>query len=231
MAKAKDQTREGVAAKPADFGRASDVAPEAAGLPLHPLMAHPAAALAAMTAVGFGLATQMASAFLGSLQGALEATEKLARKVDDEKVRDERPARPSEPAEATAKTATRKPAAKVRRAAKVPVAKAPVAKAAPAKPVKATPIVAAPVASKAATPKPAKAVSKGRGKADDLKKISGVGPKLEQILNGMGITRFADIAGWSDEDVARIDTEIGLGGRIVRDGWVARAKALKEGGA
>ncbi len=225
MAKAKDRIREEVAAKPVDSGRASDAAPEASGLPLHPLMAHPAAALAAMTAVGFGFATQMASAFLGSLQGALEATETFARKVEDEKGREERPAPPSESA---AKTATRKPAAKVKRAAKVPVAKAPVAKAARPKSVEATPAVAAP---KAASPKPAKAVSRGRGKADDLKKISGIGPKLEQILNGMGITRFADIAGWSDEDVARIDAEIGLGGRIVRDGWVAQAKALKEGGA
>ncbi|RYC17641.1 5' DNA nuclease [Ciceribacter ferrooxidans] len=223
MAKAKDQTREGVAAKPADFGRASDAAPETTGLPLHPLMAHPAAALAAMTAVGFGFATQMASAFLGSLQGALEATETLARKIEDEKVRDDRPAPPSE---SVATSVTRKPAAKVKRTAKVPVAKA-----APAKSVKATPVVAAPVASKAATPKPAKAVPRGRGKADDLKKISGVGPKLEQVLNGIGVTRFADIAGWSDEDVARIDAEIGLGGRIARDGWVAQAKALKEGGA
>ncbi len=224
MAKAKDQTPEGVAAKPADFGRASDAAPEAAGLPLHPLMAHPAAALAAMTAVGFGFATQMASAFLGSLQGALEATETLARKIEDEKVRDERPVPPTEPAAPavkTAKTVVRKPAVKVKHAAEAPVAKAP-----PAKSEK-----AAPVASKAATPKPANAVSKGRGKADDLKKISGVGPKLEQVLNGIGVTRFADIAGWSDEDVARIDAEIGLGGRIARDGWVAQAKALKEGGA
>ncbi|WP_416796201.1 5' DNA nuclease [Ciceribacter azotifigens] len=228
MAKAKDQTREGVAAKPVDFGRASDAAPEAAGLPLHPLMAHPAAALAAMTAVGFGFATQMASIFLGSLQGALEATEKLARKVDDERAQDKRPAPPSD---SVAKTATRKPAAKVKRAAKVPAAKTPVAKAAPAKSMKATPVVAAPVASKAATPKPAKAASRGRGKADDLKKISGIGPKLEQVLNGVGVTRFADIAGWSDKDVARIDAEIGLDGRIVRDGWVAQAKALKEGGA
>ncbi|HLP69964.1 MAG TPA: 5' DNA nuclease [Rhizobium sp.] len=228
MAKAKDQTREGVAAKPADFGRASDAAPEAAGLPLHPLMAHPAAALAAMTAVGFGFATQMASAFLGSLQGALEATETLARKIEDEKVRDERPAPPSEP---VATSVTRKPAAKVKRAAKVPVAKAPVAKAAPAKSAKTTPVVAASAAPKTAKPKAAKAVSKGRGKADDLKEVSGVGPKLEQVLNGIGVTRFADIAGWSDADVARIDAEIGLGGRIVRDGWVAQAKALKGGGA
>ncbi len=226
MAKAKDKIREEVAATPVDSGRASDAAPEASGLPLHPLMAHPAAALAAMTAVGFGFATQMASAFLGSLQGALEATETLARKIEDEEARDERPEAPAEP---TAKTVTRKPAAKVKRAAKG--AAAPAAKAAPAKSVKATPTVAAPAAPKTAKPKAAKAVSKGRGKADDLKKISGIGPKLEQILNGIGVTRFADIAGWSDEDVARIDAKIGLGGRIARDGWVAQAKALKEGGA
>lgn len=226
MAKAKDKTREEVAAKPADFGRASDAAPEAAGVPLHPLMAHPAAALAAMTAVGFGFATQMASAFLGSLQGALEATEKLALRIEDEAKDDARAEAPPEPAsdpETAAKTVERNRVAKTKRAAPASRAKA--------APVVKTPAVAEPDAPKAVKPKAAKAVSKGRGKADDLKKISGVGPKLEQVLNGKGVTRFADIAGWSEEDVARIDAEIGLGGRIARDGWVAQARALKEAGA
>ena len=43
---------------------------ECAGDAVHPLMAHPAAAMAAATAIGFGVSTQMAGAFFGALQGA-----------------------------------------------------------------------------------------------------------------------------------------------------------------
>ncbi len=66
-------------------------------------------------------------------------------------------------------------------------------------------------------------------KADDLKKISGIGPKLEQVLNGMGIHRYADVALWTDKDVQRFDEQLGFAGRIVRDGWVEQAKALMKG--
>ncbi|WP_246662656.1 hypothetical protein [Rhizobium sp. P44RR-XXIV] len=82
--------------------------------------------------------------------------------------------------------------------------------------------VAAPVAAK---PAPARS-RKVAVKADDLKRISGVGPKLEQVLNGRGIQRFADIAAWSDADIVRIDAELGFDGRIRRDDWVGQAKAL-----
>lgn len=66
---------------------------------------------------------------------------------------------------------------------------------------------------------------------DDLKKISGIGPKLEKALREMGCRTFADIAGWSDADVKRIDAELGLAGRISRDDWVGQAKALARGAA
>ncbi len=61
---------------------------------------------------------------------------------------------------------------------------------------------------------------------DDLKRISGIGPKLEQVLNGRGIFRFADIAALSRADVERLDSELGLAGRVVRDDWIGQAKAL-----
>jgi NADH-quinone oxidoreductase subunit E len=66
----------------------------------------------------------------------------------------------------------------------------------------------------------------GRGKSearDDLKKISGVGPKLEQVLNSMGIRTYAQIAGWSADDIARVDGRLKLGGRILRDDWTGQA--------
>ena len=64
------------------------------------------------------------------------------------------------------------------------------------------------------------------GAADDLKQISGVGPKLEQKLHALGIKRFAEIAAWSAEDVARVDDQLNFRGRIDRDKWVEQAKAL-----
>ncbi|MDX0697085.1 NADH:ubiquinone oxidoreductase [Sinorhizobium medicae] len=63
---------------------------------------------------------------------------------------------------------------------------------------------------------------------DDLKRISGIGPKLEQVLNGRGIFRFADMAALSKAEVERLDSELGLGGRVVRDDWIGQAKALKR---
>jgi NADH-quinone oxidoreductase subunit E len=58
---------------------------------------------------------------------------------------------------------------------------------------------------------------------DNLKKISGVGPKLEQVLNSMGIRSFAHIAGWTADDIANVDGQLKLNGRISRDDWVGQA--------
>ncbi|MEP3280142.1 MAG: 50S ribosomal protein L21 [Stappiaceae bacterium] len=64
------------------------------------------------------------------------------------------------------------------------------------------------------------------GDKDDLKKISGVGPVLEKKLNALGITTFAQVAGFSAEDIARVDEALSFKGRIERDGWLDQAKAL-----
>jgi predicted flap endonuclease-1-like 5' DNA nuclease len=37
---------------------------------------------------------------------------------------------------------------------------------------------------------------------DDLTRIKGLGPKLKTLLASLGVTRFDQIAGWSEEDVA-----------------------------
>lgn len=60
--------------------------------------------------------------------------------------------------------------------------------------------------------------------ADDLKKISGVGPVLEQKLNELGIYTFAQIANFSAEDIANVDERLNFKGRIERDGWIDQAK-------
>ncbi|WP_417688296.1 50S ribosomal protein L21 [Roseibium sp.] len=64
------------------------------------------------------------------------------------------------------------------------------------------------------------------GKADDLKKISGVGPVLEKKLNALGITTYEQIVGFSAEDIARVDEVLNFKGRIERDNWVEQAKEL-----
>ncbi|MEE4317804.1 MAG: hypothetical protein V2I74_12570 [Erythrobacter sp.] len=66
--------------------------------------------------------------------------------------------------------------------------------------------------------------------ADDLSRIKGVGPKLVALLGELGVTSYAQIASWSEEDVARIDAELGrFKGRITRDQWIEQAKLLSQG--
>ena len=65
--------------------------------------------------------------------------------------------------------------------------------------------------------------------ADDLKKIKGVGPKLEQMLNGMGFYHFDQIANWGPEEVAWVDQNLeGFKGRVSRDNWVEQAGRLAK---
>lgn len=63
--------------------------------------------------------------------------------------------------------------------------------------------------------------------ADDLKKISGIGPGLEKKLNDAGITTLKQIAELSDADVADLEERIiRFSGRIKREQWVEQAKKL-----
>ena len=65
---------------------------------------------------------------------------------------------------------------------------------------------------------------------DDLKKIKGVGPKLEALLHKLGFYHFDQIAAWTDEEIAWVDENLeGFKGRVTRDGWVAQAKELAAG--
>jgi large subunit ribosomal protein L21 len=93
---------------------------------------------------------------------------------------------------------------------------------------------AKPAKAKAAKPKaPAKetapateAAPAAEAAQDDMKKISGVGPALEKKLHGLGITTFAQIAAWTEEDIARVDGELNFKGRIERDGWLEQVKTF-----
>ncbi len=80
--------------------------------------------------------------------------------------------------------------------------------------------------AKAEAPKKAKPEAAG---ADDLKKLSGVGPVLEKKLLEAGVTSFAQIAAWSPAEIEEFDEKLSFKGRIEREGWVEQAKKLAKG--
>jgi len=109
-------------------------------------------------------------------------------------------------------------------------------------------LIAAPSAAAMVTPPPGVGTMAGIGEivahaaaeevaeaapaGDDLGRIKGVGPKLKALLTSLGVTSYAQIAAWSDEDVARIDAQLGsFAGRATRDSWVEQAKLLASGDA
>jgi NADH-quinone oxidoreductase subunit E len=65
---------------------------------------------------------------------------------------------------------------------------------------------------------------------DDLKLISGVGPKNEKILHELGIFTFAQVASWKKAEREWVDGYLNFHGRIEREDWVRQAKALARGG-
>ncbi len=93
---------------------------------------------------------------------------------------------------------------------------------------------ATPAAAEPAAPlgkKPEQLDAPRGGQADDLKRISGVGPRMEQMCNMLGFWHYDQIANWSDDEVAWVDENLqGFKGRVTRDEWVAQAKILAEGG-
>jgi ribosomal protein L21 len=91
-------------------------------------------------------------------------------------------------------------------------------------PKKAAPKKAEPKAEPKAEAAPAPAAA-----ADDLKQLSGVGPALEKKLLAAGVTSFAQIAAWTEADIAEFDEKLSFKGRIEREGWVEQAKTLAEG--
>lgn len=94
-----------------------------------------------------------------------------------------------------------------------------------------------PVAGDAAKPaavagiKPEVLKAPRKGKADDLKLIWGIGPKLEALCNRLGFFHFDQIAAWTEAELAWVDDNLeGFKGRASREKWVAQAKVLAAGG-
>ncbi len=62
------------------------------------------------------------------------------------------------------------------------------------------------------------------GEADKLSELTGVGPKIVEKLNKIGIYHFSQIAEWTPAHVTWVDQELDLKGRIERDDWIGQAK-------
>jgi NADH-quinone oxidoreductase subunit E len=155
-------------------------------------------------------------------------------------VKAERPKKAPAPAKPKAKAKSAAPEAK----AEMPKATFEMPEAAPG-PVQAEPVAAEPVAM-TASPTEEAPVATGKiepimpedfvkpkamdkpDMPDDLKAIAGIGPKLEQVLNSLGIWTYAQVADWTPYEVAWIDDYLQFKGRIERDDWIAQAAVLAE---
>lgn len=124
---------------------------------------------------------------------------------------------PVQPEVATAPVrVTPKPSAKPKAVAR------PKAKRAAAAKTKSTP------PPKVLDPKPAALLRPRRGKADDLKAIKGIGPKIEASLNNLGVYHFDQIAAWTKLNTEWVDGQLAFKGRIAREQWIEQAIALAK---
>lgn len=116
--------------------------------------------------------------------------------------------------------AVEKPVAETHRANAAPAPKADVTTAAKAEPKAAAAAKSDPLAEIL--------LAKPQGVADNLKAITGVGPKLEKALNEAGIFHFWQIAGLTDAQIEALDDRLDFRGRMARDNWIEQARKLAE---
>lgn len=196
------------------------------------LLAHPMAGFAAASALGFGFASQMAGIWMGSVVGAVEAAQRMGSLAADVVPEPSRAAERAKAATDTliadvksrarqvADTAAKRAAEAAKPAGSTARRKTQAAVAATEPTVKDAPAGGTAMVKVAAAEKPAS--------PDDLKAISGIGPKLEQVLNGMGVWTYGQIAAWTPEQVAWVDDQLGFAGRIGRDDWIGQARQLSD---
>ena len=177
------------------------------------LMAHPAAGLMALTAIGFGMTGQALGIWAGTMSVAADASRRFWQPLID----DVAPTADGNEIQAK-EDAARAPAmgeagfagaSVVELRDRVRKASNKVVKSGGEK-RSAAPTIEAPAA------------------VDDLKLISGIGPKIEQVLKGLGVTTYAQISAWSEKEIASIEQQLGLSGRIARDDWSGQARLLSS---
>lgn len=202
------------------------------------LMVHPLAGAAALSALGVGLASQTFGIWMGAWAGAAEVSQRLFL-PDDAAGGASGSARQARKAEAAAAKAdeTRALIEKTKALAAAKARPAPAGKPPREKAVAAAKVV--PIAAAKAQEAPAAIMPEDfrQPKAaerpampDDLKAIPGIGPKVEQVLNGVGVWTYAQVAGWTPQEVAWVEDALGFKGRIGRDGWLAQAAKLAGAG-
>lgn len=81
----------------------------------------------------------------------------------------------------------------------------------------------APAAEAIEGTRPANLLDAPKGEADDLTRISGVGPKLLEKLNENGVFHFWQIQEWGPAEIAFMDDQLSFKGRIERDEWIRQA--------
>ncbi len=64
------------------------------------------------------------------------------------------------------------------------------------------------------------------GAPDDLTLIGGIGPRIQDVLNSLGVYHYDQIADWTPENIAWIDDHLNFSGRVKREGWVEQAAVL-----
>ena len=69
------------------------------------------------------------------------------------------------------------------------------------------------------------------GSADDLTLIGGVGEKIGEKLNAMGIYHFWQVAAMLAADIENVESGLGFKGRVEREDWIEQAKELMAGKA
>lgn len=192
------------------------------------LMVHPAAGIAAASALGVGLASHAMGVWIGAVTGASEAAQRLFS-PDFGDFTGAAHAKPMR--EATAKndaTSTASLLAEVKTLArKLEQAEAKQVAAVAVEPTVAV-VAEAPAGLQPEDFRQPASIERP-DTPDDLKAISGIGPKLEQVLNGLGIWTYGQIAGWTAEEVAWADDYLGFKGRIGRDDWIGQAATLAGG--
>lgn len=222
------------------------------------LMMHPAGSAAAMSALSMGVASHALGVWMGAMAGSMEATRQLCgMKMPgmeifgfganwDDSDCDVDAARPEPKSSVSrAKSAAKTLMADLESASADFVGAASKVAGVVDRPVNEKP----PVKENKASAAPAHVADEVRAassskilpedfrrpgaidkpeRADDLKLVSGVGPKLEQVLNGLGVWTFAQVAGWTPEEIAWVDDYLAFSGRIERDGWLKQAAALAE---
>ena len=194
------------------------------------LMAQPAASFVALSALGLGFVSHAFGFWTGTVAGAAEASQRLLVPFAPQ---GEAPVERSGQADARVQPpAFQKPKPALKVVPKAEPAKRPT----PVQQVKAVETVT--TVSQAEPTVPAKTDAllpedfrkpgsiERPAVSDDLKAISGIGPKLEKVLNDLGVWTYAQIAAWEKDEVAWTDDYLGFKGRIGRDGWIAQARSL-----